>query len=208
MPTWLMKGERSSILLDTNPTKPLWTTSWDFVILYSPLQSEECATLYHGHSCQQAGDQISQHTDHHATRGLSQQTTMNNTQETGRDPNQQRIKEISQKQRQDSSQQIGQQDGQASRKTDRRDKRQSEVDNKDFKRKEQMRQEEEASERYMKKYPKYCPDCKIPGEKVDGCDAIRCPICEHHYCWDCLADQGKILRYYNDRHSKKCRHYR
>lgn len=31
------------------------------------------------------------------------------------------------------------------------------------------------------------PSCGVPQERIDGCNAISCPMCRVGFCWLCMA---------------------
>ncbi|KAL5638030.1 hypothetical protein ACGC1H_002335 [Rhizoctonia solani] len=71
-------------------------------------------------------------------------------------------------------------------------------------------EEIQASEDYIGKHTKQCPNCRRPIEKTTGCDHMTCLRpwgCGHEFCWTCLASYGDILRDGNHRHNPDCRYY-
>ena len=65
----------------------------------------------------------------------------------------------------------------------------------------------DASEQHIKKNAKHCPKCKLPGEKVSGCDHMTCPHCKHQYCWICFVDYKTVLRGCNNVHLTTCKYW-
>ncbi|KAH7348356.1 hypothetical protein BKA65DRAFT_476774 [Rhexocercosporidium sp. MPI-PUGE-AT-0058] len=53
-------------------------------------------------------------------------------------------------------------------------------------RKTRQREEELASERYIRENTKTCPSCLWAMEKVEGCNHMTC-LCGHSFCWLCLV---------------------
>lgn len=43
------------------------------------------------------------------------------------------------------------------------------------------------SRTWIRDNTKPCPRCKIPIEKGNGCDHMRCMACKHDFCWKCLG---------------------
>ncbi|CAE6417559.1 unnamed protein product [Rhizoctonia solani] len=71
-------------------------------------------------------------------------------------------------------------------------------------------EEMQASEDYIGKHTKQCPNCRRPIEKITGCDHMTCLSpwgCGHEFCWVCLASYGDILRDGSHRHNPDCRYY-
>ena len=81
-----------------------------------------------------------------------------------------------------------------------------------------------ATQKYLKTQAKACPVCGVPTQKTGGCDHMICKslimhvkgivltpvvgeICDHEYCWVCLADHGPIHEEGNHRHEPTCRHH-
>lgn len=69
---------------------------------------------------------------------------------------------------------------------------------------------EQASQRYLEKTTKTCPNaaCGIRVEKISGCDHMICLKCRHEYCWLCLAAYNDIRSKGNHFHKGGCKHYR
>lgn len=46
---------------------------------------------------------------------------------------------------------------------------------------------------------KWCPMCRVPIEKDEGCAQMMCKRCKHVFCWYCLAslDDDFLLRHYD-----------
>ncbi|EAR88229.2 IBR domain protein (macronuclear) [Tetrahymena thermophila SB210] len=40
--------------------------------------------------------------------------------------------------------------------------------------------------RYIMQNTKACPNCKVAVEKNGGCQHMKCPNCQAHFCWACL----------------------
>ncbi len=64
--------------------------------------------------------------------------------------------------------------------------------------------ENSLSQRFLRANCKECPRCEAIGQKVSGCDHIRCPRCKHEYCWICLVNYKEIRQHGNDRHLSDC----
>jgi len=64
--------------------------------------------------------------------------------------------------------------------------------------------ENSLSQRFLRANCKKCPRCQAVGQKVSGCDHIKCPRCKHEYCWICLVDYKEIRRDGNERHLDDC----
>ncbi|MDR3550847.1 MAG: IBR domain-containing protein [Candidatus Babeliales bacterium] len=43
------------------------------------------------------------------------------------------------------------------------------------------------TQQWILKHTKACPNCAIPIEKNGGCDWMKCTVCAHEFCWECLA---------------------
>lgn len=57
---------------------------------------------------------------------------------------------------------------------------------------------------------KRCPQCGAMCEKSDlkACDHMTCVMCDHHFCWTCLADRKVIAAHGNHFHSpSRCPFY-
>merc|ERR1719230_2540310 len=52
-------------------------------------------------------------------------------------------------------------------------------------------QEEERTKAFLKTV-KACPQCKVPFQKVSGCDHITCTLCKHQFCMKCGGDYPKV----------------
>ncbi|KAG8578783.1 hypothetical protein GDO81_010617 [Engystomops pustulosus] len=46
--------------------------------------------------------------------------------------------------------------------------------------------EEMKSNEWVKGNSKPCPSCKVPIEKIDGCNKMTCSGCNQYFCWICL----------------------
>ena len=77
----------------------------------------------------------------------------------------------------------------------------------DRRRRKRLEKDDRASEQRITKQAKMCPKCKVPGEKDSGCDHMRCPKCNHEYCWICLVDYDLIRRKCNNQHLKTCKYH-
>ncbi|KAJ9621203.1 hypothetical protein H2203_007254 [Taxawa tesnikishii (nom. ined.)] len=74
------------------------------------------------------------------------------------------------------------------------------------------RDEERASEAFIKANTKRCPGedrkagkkCGWNIEKNNGCDHMTCRKCKHQFCWQCLAPYGEIRRIGNEAHKTDC----
>ncbi len=64
--------------------------------------------------------------------------------------------------------------------------------------------ENSLSQRFLRANCKICPRCEAIGQKVSGCDHIKCPRCKHEYCWICLVDYKEIRKHGNERHLDNC----
>ena len=49
---------------------------------------------------------------------------------------------------------------------------------------------------------KQCPGCGASIQKVDGCNHVKCSVCETHICWVCLGKFGAndIYEHLNGEH--------
>ncbi|KAI1299305.1 Ankyrin repeat and IBR domain-containing protein 1 [Halotydeus destructor] len=47
--------------------------------------------------------------------------------------------------------------------------------------------DEAASNLWVVKYAKLCPNCKAPIQKIEGCNHMRCSKCRFEFCWICLS---------------------
>ena len=47
--------------------------------------------------------------------------------------------------------------------------------------------EQASSTAYVAAHSKPCPSCKVPIQKIDGCNHMTCGKCEHEFCWVCLG---------------------
>lgn len=45
----------------------------------------------------------------------------------------------------------------------------------------------QAGDEWVQQHTKPCPQCKIPIEKADGCDWMKCFKCKYEFCWKCLG---------------------
>ncbi|CZR59768.1 uncharacterized protein PAC_09662 [Phialocephala subalpina] len=95
----------------------------------------------------------------------------------------------------------------------REEQRQREVEERRMEEEERQKQkeavwkrhiEEEASMSTVERTTKKCPGCTWPIEKNEGCQHMTCISCCSQWCWDCLADHIKIVRYGNDWHDARC----
>ncbi len=50
---------------------------------------------------------------------------------------------------------------------------------------------------------KICPQCRNIIEKKDGCNTMKCKLCDTQFCWECLCTHDTII---NDK-SHKCKSY-
>ena len=50
--------------------------------------------------------------------------------------------------------------------------------------------EEEMGEFFTNSDLSNCPKCGVRVEKISGCNHIKCPQCEHGFCWICGAGAG------------------
>lgn len=71
----------------------------------------------------------------------------------------------------------------------------------------QIKKNDEASEERIKKEAKRCPKCDVPGEKISGCDHMKCPSCQYEYCWICFADYDVVRKKSNSAHEKDCKYH-
>ncbi|KAK4546806.1 hypothetical protein LTR36_001538 [Oleoguttula mirabilis] len=78
------------------------------------------------------------------------------------------------------------------------------------KREARQAREEQASLALLKIVSKKCPGkgCDFSVQKRDGCDAMRCPRCQHRFCFQCLASYEEIHAVGNSAHRASCAHYR
>ena len=53
--------------------------------------------------------------------------------------------------------------------------------------KQKRLEEEHASENYVKKECKSCPNCKANIQKIEGCNHMICTKCQVDFCWLCLT---------------------
>lgn len=47
--------------------------------------------------------------------------------------------------------------------------------------------EQASSTAYVAANSKPCPGCKVPIDKIDGCNHMTCGKCQHEFCWVCLG---------------------
>ena len=47
--------------------------------------------------------------------------------------------------------------------------------------------EQASSTAYVTAHSKPCPGCKVPIQKIDGCNHMTCGKCQHEFCWVCLG---------------------
>jgi len=52
--------------------------------------------------------------------------------------------------------------------------------------------EEHRSSEWMQVNTKKCPHCQTPIEKNGGCLHMRCSICSHEFCWNCLQEYSTL----------------
>ncbi|KAF2790040.1 hypothetical protein K505DRAFT_194700, partial [Melanomma pulvis-pyrius CBS 109.77] len=59
--------------------------------------------------------------------------------------------------------------------------------------------EDEKSEEAIKSLgAKPCPMCGIKIEKAGGCSHMRCDLCRHNFCWECLVAYGSDMQHASD----------
>ncbi|KIY02467.1 uncharacterized protein Z520_02606 [Fonsecaea multimorphosa CBS 102226] len=81
----------------------------------------------------------------------------------------------------------------------------------------ERRREEEAATAALLAKGKKCPKCKLPFERIEGCDHIVCGKdahssarglgCGFEFCYICGADYNGIRRQGNTAHARSCNHY-
>ncbi|OAP64422.1 hypothetical protein AYL99_00394 [Fonsecaea erecta] len=81
----------------------------------------------------------------------------------------------------------------------------------------ERRKEEEAATAALLAKGKKCPKCKLPFERIEGCDHIVCGKdahssarglgCGFEFCYICGADYNAIRRKGNTAHARSCDHY-
>ncbi|KIW31169.1 uncharacterized protein PV07_02838 [Cladophialophora immunda] len=81
----------------------------------------------------------------------------------------------------------------------------------------ERRREEEAATAALLAKGKKCPQCKLPFERIEGCDHIVCGRdahssarglgCGFEFCYICGADYNAIRRQGNTAHARRCDHY-
>jgi len=67
------------------------------------------------------------------------------------------------------------------------------------------RREEALSIAKVREISKQCPSCGWSIEKSEGCSHMKCTICLHEFCYECLADHQQILDGGNRFHRSFCR---
>ncbi|KAI1073813.1 hypothetical protein F5B20DRAFT_586917 [Whalleya microplaca] len=53
----------------------------------------------------------------------------------------------------------------------------------------------ERTQQWIAKNTKACPgnECGVPAQKGDGCFRMICSVCQHEFCWECLAAWREIF---------------
>jgi IBR domain, a half RING-finger domain len=70
----------------------------------------------------------------------------------------------------------------------------------------ELKRAEEESAQYLSRNAKTCPNgvCGARIQKATGCDHMTCRVCQHEFCWVCLADFNRIRHVGNHWHERKC----
>ena len=53
--------------------------------------------------------------------------------------------------------------------------------------KEVQRKQDNLNEAWIKGNAKLCPNCKVPIQKNEGCNHIKCAACQYMFCWLCMG---------------------
>jgi hypothetical protein len=53
------------------------------------------------------------------------------------------------------------------------------------------KEHEELSEMWMRSFCRNCPKCRVPIQKMQGCNHISCKSCRHEFCWKCGVKWSK-----------------
>ncbi|KAG9236641.1 hypothetical protein BJ875DRAFT_350598, partial [Amylocarpus encephaloides] len=76
----------------------------------------------------------------------------------------------------------------------------------DESRKLQAAQHDQRTEEFLSKTTKACPNpaCGWRIQKNGGCDHLVCKMCQHEFCWACLAPYRAIRQHGNTAHRDDC----
>jgi len=51
---------------------------------------------------------------------------------------------------------------------------------------------------------KFCPVCRTKIEKNEGCNHMKCVICQYEFCWNCLDYAGQDSDHFNPMNPNSC----